>query len=65
MRTIRYMAAVVGGMVGLMVSADAQPNRPKAAIETSNGRIVIELYQDEAPRTVANFMKLANQGFYT
>jgi len=38
--------------------------RPKATIETTKGTIVIELYQDEAPKTVANFIKLAKQGFY-
>jgi len=38
--------------------------RPKATIETTKGTIVIELYQDEAPKTVENFVKLAKQGFY-
>ena len=38
--------------------------RPKATIETTKGAIVIELYNDEAPKTVANFIKLAKQGFY-
>ena len=38
--------------------------RPKATIETTKGTIVIELYKDEAPKTVENFVKLAKQGFY-
>ena len=38
--------------------------RPKATIETTKGTIVIELYQDEAPKTVENFVKLAKKGFY-
>jgi cyclophilin family peptidyl-prolyl cis-trans isomerase len=52
--------------VGLaaVASAHAQVKRPTAAITTSTGRIVIELYEEEAPRTVANFIKLAEQGFY-
>lgn len=38
---------------------------PKTAtFETSKGTIVIELYDQEAPKTVANFEKLANSGFY-
>ncbi|WP_449536815.1 peptidylprolyl isomerase [Ferdinandcohnia sp. Marseille-Q9671] len=37
----------------------------KASIEFENGeKIVAELYQNEAPGTVANFEKLANEGFY-
>ncbi|WP_010284360.1 peptidylprolyl isomerase [Bacillus timonensis] len=37
----------------------------KASIEFENGeKIIIELYPNEAPGTVANFEKLANEGFY-
>lgn len=35
-----------------------------AVIETSKGRIVFELYPDVAPKTVANFEKLAADSFY-
>lgn len=38
---------------------------PKTAtFETNRGTIVAELYDAEAPGTVANFEKLANSGFY-
>jgi len=33
-------------------------------LETTLGSIDIELYSDKAPKTVANFIKLANNGFY-
>lgn len=33
-------------------------------IETNKGEIVIELYENDAPNTVANFIKLASEGFY-
>lgn len=36
----------------------------RATIETDRGTIVAELYDKEAPGTVANFEKLANSGFY-
>ncbi len=36
-----------------------------ATIETNKGTLVVELYDKEAPNTVANFEKLANSGFYT
>ena len=36
----------------------------RAVIETSMGMITAELYDDGAPGTVANFVRLANSGFY-
>lgn len=36
----------------------------KAIIETSKGNITIELYEDEAPATAANFIDLVERGFY-
>ena len=40
------------------------PN-PVATIEVENyGTIKAELYPDQAPNTVSNFIKLANRGFY-
>src|SRR4051812_5737234 len=35
-----------------------------ATIETNHGSIELELFTDDAPETVANFAKLANDGFY-
>jgi peptidyl-prolyl cis-trans isomerase B (cyclophilin B) len=35
-----------------------------AILHTSEGDITIELYPDKAPATVANFVKLAKEGFY-
>lgn len=39
-------------------------SNPHATITTSMGTIVLELYQDKTPLTVANFIKLAQSGFY-
>lgn len=36
----------------------------KATIETSKGTMVLELFDDDAPGTVENFIKLSNSGFY-
>jgi peptidyl-prolyl cis-trans isomerase B (cyclophilin B) len=33
-------------------------------MQTNHGPIVIELFPDDAPKTVANFEKLAGDGFY-
>lgn len=38
--------------------------RPTATVTTDKGVIVIELYPEDAPETVANFVKLAKSGFY-
>ena len=35
-----------------------------ATIHTNHGPILIELFEDDAPKTVANFTKLAGDGFY-
>ena len=35
-----------------------------ATIKTNKGDIQIELYSEEVPKTVANFEKLAVEGFY-
>jgi peptidyl-prolyl cis-trans isomerase B (cyclophilin B) len=35
-----------------------------ATIDTSRGAVKLKLYDDKAPKTVANFEKLAKQGFY-
>jgi peptidyl-prolyl cis-trans isomerase B (cyclophilin B) len=37
---------------------------PKAIMETDKGTINIELFDKDAPNTVANFTKLAKSGFY-
>ena len=44
-------------------SPAAAPNRV-AVIETSKGRIRFELCEDKAPATTANFVQLAQRGFY-
>lgn len=36
----------------------------KATMYTSKGAIVIELFETQTPNTVANFAKLAKEGFY-
>ncbi len=36
----------------------------QAVMSTSEGEITLELYPDDAPKTVASFVKLANDGYY-
>jgi cyclophilin family peptidyl-prolyl cis-trans isomerase len=35
-----------------------------ATMKTSEGDIVLELFEEDAPKTVGNFKKLASEGFY-
>ena len=35
-----------------------------ATLHTNHGAIAIELFDDDAPKTVENFLKLAHDGFY-
>ena len=35
-----------------------------ATLHTNHGEIAVELLEDEAPKTVANFVKLSQEGFY-
>jgi cyclophilin family peptidyl-prolyl cis-trans isomerase len=37
---------------------------PRVKLTTTKGEIVAELYENEAPETVANFLSLVKQGFY-
>lgn len=44
---------------------DTNPNAmPIVKITTNKGEITLELYKNDAPKTVANFIDLAKKGFY-
>lgn len=43
---------------------EAKGDLPRAEIVTERGRIVVELFEDDAPNTVANFVSLAESGFF-
>lgn len=45
-------------------SQEPLPDVVKAILVTARGNIELELYQKVAPKTVANFVKLAASGFY-
>ena len=38
---------------------------PRVTVQTSMGTVVVELYPDQAPVTVANMLAYTNAGFYT
>lgn len=65
---IAIIAVIVGIAFlgyGIYKKETFKAQNPIATIEVENyGTIKVELYPDQAPNTVANFIKLANNGFY-
>lgn len=46
------------------IAATTALANPKIEIKTNLGAITLELYPEQAPKTVENFLKYANSGFY-
>jgi peptidyl-prolyl cis-trans isomerase A (cyclophilin A) len=47
-----------------LLSTPAVAANPQVTFETNRGNFVVELYPEKAPKTVANFLKYVNSGFY-
>ena len=64
-RLLAAFLAVLPLAAGFSASgAFAAEGNPVAVIETSKGTIEVELYPEQAPRTVENFVSYAQSGFY-
>ena len=48
----------------LLISITAHAANPQLELKTSQGTLIIELYQDKAPKTVENFLQYAKDGFF-
>lgn len=55
--------AAAGLLLALLAPLVLAAN-PQVEIQTSQGRIVLELYADKAPKTVDNFLQYTKDGFY-
>lgn len=55
-----------GKLFGGKKDNEAEPSAPPvaAALKTSEGTMVLELFEEQVPNTVANFVHLATNGFY-
>lgn len=65
--TRRALLTLAAGawIAGPALAQNAAPvKHPLVTIETPKGNIQILLYPEEAPETVANFIKLIDKGFY-
>ena len=47
----------------ISLAADPAPN-PRVEIKTSQGTMIVELYAEQAPKSVANFLQYTKDGFY-
>ncbi len=56
---------IVGFAVLLMTLTAAADENPKVVLETSKGKIVLELNANKAPQTVKNFLAYVDAGFYS
>lgn len=57
-------ALLVVLLFATLIQARAQDANPVIVLQTTKGVIEIELFADEAPLTVANFLSYVDEGFY-
>ncbi len=55
---------VITSLVLAAGSAIAADSNPKVVLDTSKGKIVLELYADKAPETVQNFLAYVDAKYY-
>ena len=60
---VAALIAVLGCALSAGKGAAAEP-LPQVTLKTTKGDVVIELYEDEAPNAVANFISLVEKKFY-
>jgi cyclophilin family peptidyl-prolyl cis-trans isomerase len=61
--SLALIAALLAAVAPAATPGAAKPN-PHVTLETSKGKIVIELYPDKAPKSVANFLHYVHSGHY-
>ncbi|MGV6821066.1 MAG: peptidylprolyl isomerase [Parvularcula sp.] len=59
-----FITALVTSLLAFAAAPQAEELAPYARIQTSLGTIDIELYREDAPVTVENFLTYAADGFY-
>ena len=60
----QFRAILFGILVFLLGSSPALAEPVKVLMQTSLGDITLELYPDKAPKTVENFLRYVDEGFY-
>ena len=62
-RLLIAAALAAGAVPALQVRAGGE-KRPQVLIKTTKGEIKIELFADQTPRTVDNFLRYVDEGFF-
>ena len=64
MRQIHFFLMFALISCSALISEVALAANPQVIFETNRGNFIVELYPEKAPKTVANFMKYVDSGFY-
>ena len=64
MRQFHFFLLITLTTCTALVSELALAANPQVIFETNRGDFIVELYPEKAPKTVANFMKYVDAGFY-
>jgi len=59
----RSLLTILLSLPWLAVAGETKKH-PQVLLETNYGNIIIELFPEKAPRTVENFLRYVNEGFY-
>lgn len=51
-------------LLPLLCAVTAHAASPRVELKTSHGTMIVELYAEQAPKTVENFLQYAKDGFY-
>ncbi len=61
---LKSIGRTAAGLLLALVAPLVLAANPQVEIQTNQGRIVLELYADKAPKTVDNFLQYTKDGFY-
>jgi cyclophilin family peptidyl-prolyl cis-trans isomerase len=61
---MRRFTLIALALLSLILAGTALAGNPQVSLQTNKGVIVLELYPDQAPKSVENFLAYVDSGFY-